>query len=87
MSKGKQAKNLSWPSILLLIFIILKLTNVIDWSWLWVLSPLWIGAALGLLFFLVIGLILLAAIIGIVRKESRVVSTIRGMFRKQEQES
>jgi hypothetical protein len=87
MSNGKKAKNLSWPSLLLLIFIILKLTNVIDWSWLWVLSPLWIGAALGLFFFLVIGLILLAAIAGIVKKESRVVSTIKGMFRKKEQES
>lgn len=27
---------------LMLVFIILKLTNVIDWSWLWVTSPLWI---------------------------------------------
>lgn len=28
--------------ILLVVFIILKLCNVIDWSWWWVLSPLWI---------------------------------------------
>ncbi len=26
-------------------FIVLKLTGVIAWSWLWVLSPLWIPAA------------------------------------------
>lgn len=25
------------------IFLILKLCNVIDWSWWWVCSPLWIG--------------------------------------------
>ena len=29
-------------SILLIAFIILKLCHVIDWSWWWVLSPLWI---------------------------------------------
>lgn len=31
---------------LFLTFLILKLTEVIDWSWWWVTSPLWIGAAL-----------------------------------------
>lgn len=33
-------------TILTLIFVVLKLTGHIDWSWWWVLSPLWIGAAL-----------------------------------------
>lgn len=33
-------------SILTLIFIVLKLTKNIDWSWLWVLSPLWISTIL-----------------------------------------
>ncbi|OGV36993.1 MAG: hypothetical protein A2020_16460 [Lentisphaerae bacterium GWF2_45_14] len=28
--------------VLLITFIILKLCKVIDWSWWWVLSPLWI---------------------------------------------
>jgi hypothetical protein len=28
--------------VLLILFIVLKLTNNIDWSWWWVLSPLWI---------------------------------------------
>ena len=31
------------PGLLLVVFIVLKLTGVIAWSWLWVLSPLWIG--------------------------------------------
>jgi hypothetical protein len=30
-------------------FVVLKLTGVITWSWWWVLSPLWIGAILGVL--------------------------------------
>lgn len=30
--------------LLTLLFIALKLCSVIDWSWVWVLSPLWISA-------------------------------------------
>jgi len=29
--------------VLTVIFIVLKLVGVINWSWIWVLSPLWIG--------------------------------------------
>ena len=32
--------------LLQLIFIVLKLTGIISWSWLWVLSPIWISVAL-----------------------------------------
>lgn len=42
-------------SILGLIFITLKLCNVITWSWIWVLCPFWIGFAIVLLIFLVTG--------------------------------
>lgn len=33
-------------SILTIVFVVLRLTDNIDWSWWWVLSPLWISAAL-----------------------------------------
>jgi phosphoglycerol transferase MdoB-like AlkP superfamily enzyme len=33
-------------TILGVVFIVLKLTDVIDWSWWWVLSPFWIPAVL-----------------------------------------
>lgn len=36
--------------LLLVTFIVLKLTHVIDWSWWWVLSPAWIGAIIVVLF-------------------------------------
>ena len=45
------------PSILTLLtvlFIGLKLGNVIDWSWWWVLSPLWIPLAFGLVLIIII---------------------------------
>lgn len=32
-------------TLLAVLFIGLKLTHSIDWSWVWVLCPLWIGAA------------------------------------------
>lgn len=38
--------GLSLPTILGIVFIVLKLCGVIDWSWLWVLSPFWIPAAI-----------------------------------------
>ena len=47
----------SFPTLLVIAFIVLKLCNVISWSWWWVLSPLWIpiaGVVLGLLFFLIL---------------------------------
>ena len=34
------------PTLLLAAFIVLKLTGVIEWSWWWVLSPLWITAGI-----------------------------------------
>ena len=34
---------------LLLIFVTLKLTDQIEWSWIWVLAPFWIPISIGLL--------------------------------------
>jgi hypothetical protein len=36
----------SLGGLLTVLFVALKLTGVIAWSWWWVLSPLWISAAL-----------------------------------------
>lgn len=45
--------GLSFCEILTLIFIILKLCNIIKWKWLWVLSPAWISL---LLYFVILGI-------------------------------
>lgn len=45
--------GMSLPSVLLVIFIVLKLLNIIQWSWVWVLSPFWIS----LILFLIIAII------------------------------
>lgn len=39
--------------ILGVVFITLKLCGVIDWSWVWVLAPLWISAGLWMILFLI----------------------------------
>lgn len=38
--------GLGLPTILTLIFLVLKLCDVIDWSWWWVFAPIWIIAVL-----------------------------------------
>ena len=35
--------KIGFLGLLTLVFIVLKLTHYIDWSWWWVLSPLWLG--------------------------------------------
>lgn len=37
--------QIGFLGLLGLVFIVLKLTNVIDWSWWWVTCPFWIGIA------------------------------------------
>lgn len=44
-------------SVLGLIFVTLKLTGVIAWSWLWVLLPFWGPIALGIVLALVVATI------------------------------
>lgn len=41
-------------TVLFLIFMVLKLTGSIDWSWWWVTAPLWIPAVLFLIVVIVI---------------------------------
>jgi hypothetical protein len=53
--------GLGFTGLLTIVFITLKLLKVIDWSWVWVLSPVWISVALVLAIGLV--MILVAVVI------------------------
>jgi len=47
MAKSNNSSGgISFLGALGIAFIVLKLTNNIDWSWWWVLAPLWMGLAL-----------------------------------------
>lgn len=65
MSKKQTSAStgIGFETALLLIFITLKLCHVIDWSWWWVVSPLWIAILLAMVFLL--SYILILTIVGI----------------------
>lgn len=52
-NKAKQG-GLGIVSVLTIVFIVLKLLGVIKWSWIWVLSPIWISAVIAVAVFSVI---------------------------------
>lgn len=57
MANSTASGGISFSTLLLIVFIVLKLCKVIDWSWWWVISPLWIPLALlavGLLLYVII---------------------------------
>ena len=48
--------GIGFVGLLTILFIGLKLTNYIDWSWWWVLSPIWIST---LVVILIIGIVMM----------------------------
>lgn len=60
MKNGRKAKlvSLGFMEVITIILIILKLTNMISWSWLWVFLPLWLPfvtiISMMLIFYLII---------------------------------
>ena len=55
--KSKKGNGVSFATILTVVFINLKLSGEISWSWIWVLSPIWIEFVIVLLCFAFIGII------------------------------
>ena len=49
--------GIGFTGLLTIVFIVLKLTGTIAWSWLWVLSPLWISIILGLIILIAVGVV------------------------------
>lgn len=48
MANGKSG-GVGFVGLLTIAFIVLKLVGAISWSWIWVVSPVWIAAGLGIL--------------------------------------
>lgn len=59
-NSNNSSGGIGFAGLLTIVFIILKLTNVIAWSWVWVLSPLWISVGLFLFVAVILGFVLIA---------------------------
>jgi len=59
--KQNSSSGIGLTGLLFVVFLVLKLTGNIDWSWWWVTSPIWIPVALvfGLFLIVLLSLILL----------------------------
>ena len=59
MDKNNSASGgIGFTGLLTIVFIVLKLCHVIEWSWLWVLSPIWISTILGLIIVIIYAIII-----------------------------
>ena len=58
MVDNNTSNGIGVGTTLFIVFLVLKLTNTIDWSWWWVTSPLWIPVALGIVILGVVGMLM-----------------------------
>lgn len=55
--KDSSSKGLGLYDVLAVVFIVLKLIGVIDWSWWWVLAPVWIPVIIVVIAYIVISIV------------------------------
>lgn len=60
-SNSSSSTGIGFCGLLAIVFITLKLTSVITWSWWWVVAPLWVPAAF------VVVIVLVAVIVKILK--------------------
>ena len=58
--KTTTSGGLSCGFILFVVFLVLKLCGVIDWSWFWIFFPLWIGPACMIPIIIILAIIVVA---------------------------
>ena len=46
--------GIGFSGLLTIVFIVLKLIGIIEWSWVWVLSPLWISWIVGIVLLVIL---------------------------------
>ena len=62
-NKTTYTAGTSFTTLLAVAFIILKLCKIINWSWIWVLAPLWIPLGIAVLF--LVGYLIFVIIVSI----------------------
>ena len=58
-SSSSSSSGIGFAGLLTIVFVALKLTHYIDWSWWWVVSPIWISLLAVLAF---LGIVMIFAI-------------------------
>ena len=56
-SSSRASGGIGFWGVLQIVFIVLKLTHVIDWPWVWVLAPAWIGVIITVIVLVVVFII------------------------------
>jgi len=57
MAKEKVVKTgYSTSTLVFIVFLILKLTHTVDWSWWWITSPIWIPLGILIILLIVVGI-------------------------------
>lgn len=51
--------GIRFAGLLTVAFIVLKLVGVINWSWWWILAPVWISAIIGIIILVIVLIIIL----------------------------
>lgn len=57
MNSSERSSGIGICGVLTIVFVVLKLVGVINWSWLWVLCPLWIDILLTVIVLVIIAII------------------------------
>ena len=73
MNQTQGGSVIGFTGILTIVFVVFKLTEIIDWAWVWVLTPMWLPWAVIVGAFLIIGFLaliftLIAGIAGLFKR-------------------
>lgn len=57
MDNSNSSSGIGLFGLTFIVFLVLKLTHVIDWSWWWVAAPIWGGIVIGIIVWGIIALL------------------------------
>lgn len=77
--------GIGFIGLLTIVFVVLKLTNYVTWSWWWVISPVWLSTSLVLTILLIVFIVKVSQAVNKEkkRKETRIK---KGSFRERLEE-